>query len=91
MSTTATDESQRAMADVDKVAEAICGTTSAGKLFPWPTLTESEREAWRRMAVAAIDALRLTEETNAHYGDRYTDDEPATRRRLVSPWQDINA
>jgi hypothetical protein len=58
-----TTPSQRAMADVDKVAEAICGATSAGQLFPWPTLTESEREAWRRMAVAAIDVLRVTEET----------------------------
>ncbi|OBK04677.1 hypothetical protein A5746_10290 [Mycolicibacterium conceptionense] len=41
---------------VDKVAEAICGTTSAGKLFPWRESSESIREPWRRMAEAAIAA-----------------------------------
>lgn len=40
----------------DKVAAAICGTTSAGKLFPWAESRESEREPWRRMADAAIAA-----------------------------------
>ncbi|WP_169619254.1 hypothetical protein [Mycolicibacterium peregrinum] len=40
----------------DKVAEAICGTTSAGRLFPWAAQRESEREQWRRMADAAVAA-----------------------------------
>jgi len=48
---------------LDKVAEAICGATSSGQLFPWSEATEQEREAWRRMAQAAMDALQLTEET----------------------------
>lgn len=40
----------------EKVAEAIWGTTSAGKLFPWSESNESAREPWRRMADAAIAA-----------------------------------
>jgi hypothetical protein len=40
----------------EKVAEVICGATSAGKLFPWAELTERERDAWRKMADAAIAA-----------------------------------
>ncbi|MFV8173762.1 hypothetical protein [Mycolicibacterium peregrinum] len=40
----------------ERVAEAICSTTSAGKLFPWSESTEHEREPWRRMADAAIAA-----------------------------------
>lgn len=50
------------MPEIDRVAEAICGSTSAGKLFPWAELSERERDAWRRMARAAIGALGLTEE-----------------------------
>lgn len=44
------------MTDIDRIAEAICSTTSAGKLFPWSESTEPEREPWRRMADAAIAA-----------------------------------
>lgn len=44
-----------------------------------------------KMAESVVKSMGLTEETNAHYGDRYTDDMPATRRRLVGPWQDIAA
>lgn len=40
----------------ERVAEAICSTTSAGKLFPWSESNESAREPWRRMADAAIAA-----------------------------------
>ncbi len=40
----------------ERVAKAICGTTSAGKLFPWSESTEHQREPWRRMADAAIAA-----------------------------------
>jgi hypothetical protein len=49
-------------AHLDKVAEAICGASHAGKLFPWSGLSEVERDAWRAMAAAAVDALGLTEE-----------------------------
>lgn len=49
-------------AHLDKVAEAICGASHAGKLFPWSGLSEVERDAWRAMAAAAVDALQLTEE-----------------------------
>lgn len=46
-------------ADVrDQMARAICESTSAGRLFPWDTLTERERAPWRRMADAAITAQR---------------------------------
>ncbi len=38
----------------DSVAQAICESTSAGRLFPWATLSERERDAWRRMADAAL-------------------------------------
>ena len=51
------------MIDIDRVAEAICGTTSAGKLFPWSQSTEAEREPWRRMARAALGVLDMTEES----------------------------
>ena len=47
---------------LDKVAEAICGASTAGRMFPWDTLAEGERDAWRVMAAAAVDALGLTEE-----------------------------
>lgn len=40
----------------ERIAIAIRGTTSAGKLFPWSESTEHEREPWRRMADAAIAA-----------------------------------
>lgn len=41
----------------DAMAEAICGATSAGKLFPWSTLDEKDRDMWRRMADAALSAV----------------------------------
>lgn len=47
---------------LDAAAEAICAATSSGQMFPWSTLNETDRDAWRRMAQAAIDALNLTEE-----------------------------
>lgn len=81
---------ERAMTDVDKVAEAIWEVHYADQGGSWPDASEDQKANYRRMAVAAIDALGLTEETNAHFGDRYTDDEPATRRRLVAPWQNLS-
>ncbi|OCB09259.1 hypothetical protein A5717_26145 [Mycolicibacterium porcinum] len=51
------------MTDIDRVAEAICGETSAGKLFPWAESSEENREPWRRMARAAIAALHPVIET----------------------------
>jgi hypothetical protein len=42
-----------------------------------------------KMAESVVTSMGFTEETNAHYGDRYTDDSPATRRRFVGPWQNI--
>ncbi|UVK63066.1 hypothetical protein SEA_BEAKIN_80 [Mycobacterium phage Beakin] len=42
---------------IEKVAEAIRGETSGGRIFPWNTLTETEKDAWRRMANAAFDVL----------------------------------
>lgn len=49
--------------NVDRIAEAICGTTSAGKLFPWAESTEKDREPWRRMARAAVEAMHPVVET----------------------------
>ncbi|AEK06795.1 hypothetical protein ROCKYHORROR_92 [Mycobacterium phage RockyHorror] len=42
---------------IEKVAEAIRGETSGGRIFPWNTLTETEKDPWRRMANAAFDVL----------------------------------
>lgn len=42
-----------------------------------------------KMAGVVVKHMELVEETNAHYGDRYTDDHPATRRRFVGKWHDI--
>jgi hypothetical protein len=42
---------------LDRVAEAICATTSAGQLFPWAELSEHNRRPWRAMAQAAIDVM----------------------------------
>ncbi|ASZ74459.1 hypothetical protein I5H97_gp085 [Mycobacterium phage Wachhund] len=42
---------------VERAAQAICETTSSGRMFPWNTLTEQEKDAWRRMADAAFDVL----------------------------------
>ena len=78
---------QRAMSDVDKVAEAICNAHDYRD--HWHQLQDAERQEYRKVALAVIDVLGLTEETNEHFGDRYTDDQPPTHRRLVSPWQDI--
>ncbi|AXQ62217.1 hypothetical protein SEA_SPIKELEE_88 [Mycobacterium phage Spikelee] len=39
------------------IEKAIRGETSAGRIFPWNTLTELEKDAWRRMANAAFDVL----------------------------------
>lgn len=33
-----------------------------------------------------LPALGATKEDNAHFGDRYTDDHPATQRRWVFGW-----
>lgn len=49
----------------EKVAEAICGVTGSGQMFPWHTLNEREKDAWRAMADAALGALNLTEEWGA--------------------------
>lgn len=46
---------------VDKVAQAICEVTTAGKLFPWDELSEAARDSWRVMAVAAITAMSDTD------------------------------
>lgn len=46
---------------IEAAAEAICGATGSGRMFPWDTLNETERDAWREMARAAIQALGLTE------------------------------
>ncbi len=43
---------------LDRVAEAICASTAAGRMFPWSTLNERERDAWRAMATAAVEALQ---------------------------------
>lgn len=42
----------------DQMARAICESTSAGRLFPWATLSDNERNPWRRMADAALAAQR---------------------------------
>ena len=52
----------------EKVAEAICGVTGAGQMFPWQTLSEREKDAWRARADAAIQALGLTEEWGVRRG-----------------------
>ncbi|AEK08631.1 hypothetical protein PBI_DLANE_87 [Mycobacterium phage DLane] len=42
---------------VERAAQAIYEQTSAGKLFPWDTLTETHKVQWRSMADAAFDVL----------------------------------
>lgn len=42
----------------DRIAAVACGATSAGKLFPWDTLSEPQKDAWRTMADAVIAELR---------------------------------
>lgn len=41
------------------------------------------------LAAHLVKELGLTVETNAHYGDRYSDDSPATRWHLVGAWRDM--
>ena len=45
----------------DRIAEVACGATSAGKLFPWDTLSTANRQPWYVVADAVIEALGLTE------------------------------
>jgi hypothetical protein len=47
----------------DRIATAACGATSAGKLFPWNTLSEPQKDAWRAMADAVIAELSLRRDT----------------------------
>jgi len=47
-----------------RIAKAICGSTSAGRTFPWATLNERERDAWGSMADAVIRELGLYRESN---------------------------
>ncbi|AFA45102.1 hypothetical protein SEA_GALACTIC_88 [Mycobacterium phage Galactic] len=42
---------------IERAAQAICETTGSGRMFPWNTLSEQEKDAWRRMADAAFDVL----------------------------------
>lgn len=51
--------SQRAMSDVDKVAEAIC-REHRGPI--WCEIPDIARQQYRRMAVSAMDALGLREQ-----------------------------
>lgn len=75
--------SPRTAADVEKVAEALFHAEGINE--PWAKWAMH----YRALATAAIEALGLKEETNEHWGDRYTDDHPATRHRYVGPWHDI--
>lgn len=43
----------------DRIAAAACGATSAGKLFPWETLSEAQRNSWRAVADAVIAEIDL--------------------------------
>lgn len=43
----------------ERIAAAACGATSAGKLFPWETLSEAQRDAWRTVADAVIGEIDL--------------------------------
>lgn len=43
----------------DRIGRAICGATSAGKLFPWDTLNEREHKTWLGYADAVIAELGL--------------------------------
>lgn len=61
------------MSDIDAVAEAIRDAHNE------VVFGETNDEAWRRLAQAAIDALGLTEETIATWA-------AGIRTRLVSPW-----
>lgn len=40
-----------------RIAAAACDATSAGKLFPWDTLSPALREAWYEVADAIIREL----------------------------------
>jgi len=63
----------------DRIAAAACGATSAGKLFPWETLSEPQRDAWRKVADAVIAELGL--EKQAHY------DPFVSAHRWVTDWE----
>ena len=80
-------------AQVDKVAEAISRTFCES--FDYMT-----DEAAQRLAVAAIEALQLTEELGYKLdgdddegpdawfsADEYNTSRPVTHRRLVGPWR----
>lgn len=71
--------SQRAMADVDTVAEAICNAHDYRE--HWHQLMDAERQEYRVMAVAVISALGLTEE----WSDDVAGPDWQRYRRLVTP------
>lgn len=85
--------SARAMADVDKVAEAICNTHDYRD--HWHQLADAERGEYRRMALAVIDALGLSEEwrTTGWLGPvdetlarKQAETRGTLQRRLVGQW-----
>jgi len=54
----------------------------------WAAAVAQQIEAeLKRNQLVVREMLGDTEETNAHYGDRYTDDVPATQRRWVSAYE----
>lgn len=46
-----------------RIAAAACDATSAGKLFPWHTLSPALRETWYAVADAVISEIGLTRRT----------------------------
>jgi hypothetical protein len=84
------------MSNIDTVAEAIRDAQNE------VVFGESNEEAWRRLAQAAIDALGLTQECGVSFGNkppdralepnqRFSDFGPLWHRwtRPVGPWTEV--
>ena len=56
---------------VDKVAQAICGVEDRDPI-PWDELSDYGKEQYRKKALAAIEALQLTEEWTWSWSETLT-------------------
>lgn len=74
----------------DRIGKAICDATSAGKLFPWNTLNDREKETWRGYADAVIVALGLRPERGQRSnptGPLWGSNNRHTVTRWVTDWK----
>lgn len=67
-----------------RIAAAACGATSAGKLFPWDTLSEPQRDSWRAVADAVIRELQIdTEDGECITADSSTEGKRSDQLQLA--------